>query len=73
LVSKRDYSLTKFVLGRFGGKEKTMSDRFISFRLSEDAYEQIEEIAKVAGKKPNEWCRELVESEAGVGSPLSGT
>jgi len=50
-----------------------MSDRFISFRLSESAYEKIEEIARVAGKKPNEWCRELVESEAGVGSPLSGT
>ncbi|MCI0389868.1 MAG: hypothetical protein MOB07_14055 [Acidobacteria bacterium] len=47
-------------------------ERFISFRVSEEEYALIEEIAWKGGKKPNEWSRKLVLSEAAKGNAMTG-
>src|SRR5262245_24567521 len=52
---------------------ETEKERFISFRVTEDEYKEIENIALISGNKPNEWCRKLVLWEAANGTPLVGS
>src|SRR6266480_3610506 len=47
----------------------TKKSRNITFRLSNDQYEQIERAALAAGEDPNSWCRKvaLVQLSEGFG------
>jgi hypothetical protein len=41
-----------------GRPAKKNKDRLIGFRVDEDAFNEIENRAALAGKSPNDWCRD---------------
>jgi hypothetical protein len=45
--------------------------RMISFRVTDEEYEQVEQAAVAAGGNPNDWCRDLCLAESGRGDGLS--
>lgn len=58
----------------FEGLEEAIEgtkERVISFRVDETTYESIEAVAQTSGKKPNEWARKLVVSEAAKEVPMT--
>lgn len=50
---------------------KKVKERAISFRVDEETYRSIENMVEGTGKKPTEWARELVESEAAKDVPMT--
>jgi len=48
-----------------------VKDRVISFRVSPQEYELIEDIARLDGEAPNAWARKIVLDEAQAGEGLS--
>jgi len=43
----------------------------IGFRVDEDAFNEIENRARLAGKNPNDWCRDELLARLADGSPLT--
>jgi hypothetical protein len=59
---------------KFGELEepiRKVKERIITFRVDEKTFLSIESLAEVRSKKPNEWARELVESEAAKEVPMT--
>lgn len=54
--------------GRADKKNKT---RLIGFRVDEDAFREIENRAILAGKTPNDWCRDELLARLGDGTMLT--
>lgn len=54
--------------GRDGKKNKT---QLIGFRVDDDAFSEIENRAILAGKTPNDWCRDELLSRLGDGTMLT--
>jgi len=57
----------------FDGQSRATKERAISFRLSDQEYERIEEVAFRSGNTPNVWSRKLVLSESQEGFGLTAS
>jgi hypothetical protein len=55
------------------GQSEPTKERAISFRVSEEEWKRIEEIAGTKGEKPNEWSRKHVVSESGKDRAMTWT
>jgi hypothetical protein len=51
--------------------EKGRKERVISFRVKDETYRSIENLAWEIGEKPNEWARKLVLTEAAKEVPMT--
>jgi hypothetical protein len=49
-----------------------LKERAISFRVSEEEYQKIQDAAQMRGEKPNEWARKAALSESGNDVPMTG-
>lgn len=54
-----------------GRPAKKNKDRLIGFRVDEDAFNEIENRAAMAGKSPNDWCRDELLARLAEGIPLT--
>jgi len=52
-------------------EKKTAKTRNITFRVTDEEFEQIEKIASAASEDPNTWCRRIVMAESREGSGLA--
>jgi hypothetical protein len=53
------------------GREKTAKTRNITFRVTNEEYEQIENVAGEVIEDPNTWCRKIAVAAAQEGSGLA--
>lgn len=54
-----------------GRPAKKNKDHLIGFRVDEDAFSEIENRAALAGKSPNDWCRDELLARLAEGVPLT--
>lgn len=54
-----------------GRPAKKNKDRLIGFRVDEDAFNEIESRAALAGKSPNDWCRDELLARVAEVVPLT--
>lgn len=51
--------------------KKTAKTRNITFRVTDEEFEQIEKVASVVSEDPNNWCRKIVVAASSEGSGLA--
>jgi hypothetical protein len=52
---------------------ETKKTKLIAFRVTDEEYADIERIALAVGEDPNNWCRNMIVTEAREGSGLTKT
>jgi hypothetical protein len=52
---------------------ETKKTKLIAFRVTDEEYAHIERIALALGEDPNNWCRNIIVTEAREGSGLTKT
>jgi hypothetical protein len=62
---------SEFPMNQNGKPTKKNKAHLIGFRVDEDAFNEVESRALLAGKNPNDWCRDELLARLADGSPLT--
>jgi hypothetical protein len=58
-------------MNQSGKSTKKNKTHLIGFRVDEDSFNEVENRALLAGKNPNDWCRDELLARLADGSPLT--